>query len=214
MTHLTERDWMILRDFFKVRVQTEQQIVATYWPVTPAGRKNGQRRLAYLAERGVLVRHVLHVKQVTAVEPLYWWAPGEEEPDCSELSRESRRRWQLPALPTAVLVASARLRNVLGISHRSHVHALSQLSHDLGVSALFHHLRRTNAQIAARYLSEDELPPGGFQEAQPDAVLIDEGGAPALALEFAADYDRDRFRRLHATLSARQLTYQIWGAKA
>lgn len=215
---LTDRDEFVVRSHVHtVRCSAQEHLLAALWPPTEAGRKNGQRRLHALWEADLLDRHVVHVKNVRAVCLLHAGQPDDPAPDCAELSRQCRAAWNaLPIRAVVVYTATRRARLIFGGRERHRVHALPQLSHDLGCSASYFHLLRTEPDVAACWRSEDDgLLPAGFGDCQPDAVLVDADERPTGAIEFAAHYGTERFQRLLKSFadSDRPLAYRIYGAQ-
>lgn len=212
---LTERDLFLIRaTVFAVRIAWEDRLLDACWPPTKSGRKNGQRRLHQICDAGFWARHVVHAKPVRNVELLHAGEPGDPPPDCRALSSESKSAWKrLPVRRLVVYSATPRARNIFGGLARHRLHALAQLSHEIGASSLFFTLFRLDPVLASRWRSEDErLLPTGFGDAQPDAVLVDGQERPTTAVEFAADYDSNRFERLYASFAEQKLSYQIWRA--
>jgi hypothetical protein len=213
---LTNRFIEIIRDHvFYVRASWEPHILDARWPATTSGRKNGQRRLDDICGGKWLDKHVVHAKPVRRVRLLFAGGPNDAAPDFAALSRESRQGWKLPIRRLTIYTASNRARRIFGGVARHHVHALSALSHDLGVACVFYTFVRESAELARRWRSEDEMIlPADFGDAQPDGVLVDECGRPETAVEFASDYEAQRFAKLWNTIVAEQkLRLQIYGAE-
>jgi hypothetical protein len=212
---LTPRDLTILTmPVRQVRLVGEDQILDAFWPRTRSGRTNGRRRLCQFCKARLLAKGIVHAKSVRRVALLFAGRPEGPWPDCALLSRQSKAAWSaLPIRPQLVYTATRRARHIFGGLDRHRVHALPQVSHDLGCTASYLHLVTTAPELASQWRSEDEqLLPSGFGDAQPDAVLVDSGGRPMTAIEFGADYGPERYERLIRTFAEQGLDYRIYGA--
>jgi hypothetical protein len=153
----------------------------------------------------------VQAKPIHRVALLAAGGPDKPTPDFDRIARDSRARAQLASRPVRIYAASRRARIALGASPEGGWGPVHALSHSLGVSATYFHLKRTAPELAALWVCEEEFGPAGFREAQPDALLREPDGKTVGAIEFALDYPTERFERLHATLMEQQLDYFIYG---
>jgi hypothetical protein len=86
---------------------------------------------------------------------------------------------------------------------------ITQMTHDLNVTELYLHYRRSGLPDR-RWVSEDRLPRNWPLRQRPDALLRNEAGDVARAIEYGGDYPPRRLAALHAGLSRIGLGYEIW----
>jgi hypothetical protein len=165
-----------------------------------------------LAESDLIQWKPLHVKALAGVELIGRGGPGLPPVDPMLLSRECKRRWELPVKRAAVVTASDRARRIFGGPSRRSAHSLHHLNHALAVSQTYLAFLKHRPELATHWVGEDEFEAPAFCEAQPDALILDAAGDPQLALEFGSDYGTDRYRRLQETLQEKSLPYEIFGA--
>lgn len=132
-------------------------------------------------------------------------------PDFKHLSQISRDSWILEQRPVAIYTATKHTRNFVGGVSRMKVY-LHTVSHSLGVSAIYLASRSLWPDLIKGWVGEHECKPTEFREAQPDAYLAGEDKQKLLALEFAADYPAERFKRLDYTLREKRIPYIVFGA--
>lgn len=193
--------------------------VRTWWPGfetdAASGRRAALRRLAVLVERGLLARHRHSARPTPRLAaPAHRWSPGDPAGDFDLLARRLAARWQSPPVATTVYRATRRAVNLLGGVHRHRPAPGYQLSHDLGLAAVYLHYLRERPGEVVWWRGEDELPrrrAGGSGRKRPDAVLHD-GERLIRAVEFGAAYPADRLRDFHDDCAGRTppLAYEVW----
>lgn len=193
--------------------------VRTWWPGfetdTASGRRAALRRLSLLIERGLLVRHRFSARPTLwLTEPMACWSPQESPCDFDKLARRLAKRWQAPPVTTSVYRATRRAVNLFGGVLRHRPAPGYQVSHDLGLSAVYLHYLRSRPDEVVRWKGEDELPrgrAGSSGRKRPDAALAGRKGL-VRAVEFGAAYPADRLREFHDDCAGRTppLAYEVW----
>lgn len=86
-----------------------------------------------------------------------------------------------------------------------------QATHDMGVSAIFLHFRRTDHASAEQWMGEDIIKPFRRRQKLPDAILaIGPERSIRLVVEFGGAYPPERVRDFHDDCAARGLPYELW----
>ena len=152
---LNERDHELLHALVrKVRVFTQRQIAEHWWQADLA---NARRRLKQLAEAGLVARVTVHARPLPELaQPVIVWRPGQPAPDFGQAAYQLQRRWAGKALRAATAyIATQAAAQMLGGKHRGEIHQPTQVTHDLGVAAVWMQLHRTAPQWAEAWHSED-----------------------------------------------------------
>lgn len=207
--HLTSRDITIQATLVvKVRVLSAQQITTTFF----AGNYSAaNRRLRKLVAAGVLIRQRLIARSVLISEPIFNWLPGEPAPHFESLARNINRRWVRQCTrPTTVFMAAERFASQVGRRTRGRLTHPLQISHDLGLAAVYLHLLATSPTLALRWLGEDNFMRSSRRKPTPDALIMNEDAVPVQAIEFGGLYDAKRYQRFHSYCFNRELPYAIY----
>lgn len=216
---VTVRDFALIAALCgPVRVFSWDQ-VRTWWPGFETGSESGRRaalrRLSLLIQRGLLVRHRFTARPTLWLTgPIACWSPGEPPCDFDRLARRLARRWREPPVTTTMYRATRRAVNLFGGVHRHRPAPGYQVSHDLGLSAVYLHYLRHRPDEVARWKGEDELPrahAGSPGRKRPDAVLAVRKRL-VRAIEFGAAYPASRLREFHDDCAGRTppLAYEVW----
>ncbi len=206
--HFVPRDLTVLKAFaFKVRVFGQRQLAESFWSGDLA---NARRRLRRFASVGLVAKSSLMVRPLPdMLSPVCTWKPGYPKPDCSAVSFQLQSRWRFRALrSTVVYRATPLLIDHLGGQQKSMVS--TQVSHDLGVAAVWLWFHRHQPRSASAWVGEDMIEDVPSHQSQPDAVLVDEQSEPAMLIEFGGDYSAERISTFHEDAVLRGLPYQIW----
>lgn len=206
---LTARDQDICRTLTRrVRLLADEQVAAVWWPGTSA--RVVHRRLEQLVRNGWLERHVINAHPALPVtEPLAAWSPGEAALDAERIAEATRSRWTKPAVPTEVVVATARTACLLG-STAGGLPPTEHRDHDLRLSAVYAHYRRNRPALAGLWLGEHSLSKAGYRVKDPDAFLIDPGGRVLRVIESAGRYDPRQVSSFHEHCVEFDLPYELW----
>jgi len=213
MPQIQSRDQEILSALSRrVRLFSLGQIASFWWGEGEVALANTRRRLRKLVSQGLL--HKLRV-QAAPVPPmeeaLLRWHPDEPEPDFGALSWRLQNRWREPPQNTTVYIATARASGIYGGRARGELKKELQATHDLGVSAMYLRLLRTDPTTADSWIGEDVLRAFRLGQTTPDAALTDSpGAAPKMFLEFGGTYDARRLRRFHEYCTKCATPYEIW----
>jgi len=207
--NLQARDLEILEVLTRrVRVLSLDQIAASWWAETGQATANASRRLALLERRGLVKRSSAMAHEAPELlQPLAAWSPGEPTPELASLAYRLESRWSSPLRPTVVVTATRAAGAWLG-GNGGRRPRPSEISHDLGLAALYLKLRRRDPSRAERWVPEDLFAPHELDGFVPDAIL--RGGARPTLIEFAGAYQKERLERLHHSCLRAGLPYELW----
>lgn len=192
-----------------VRVMTVAQVARTWWTDTRWGRDRASAAMTRLAAKGWLhVQHALSRPIQSFVSPLIDWRPGTRRPDFAAAARLLHQRAIVDARTVKVVFAATRAVRFFSSGPALPV-KLTQMTHDLNVSELYLHYRRSGLADQC-WTSEARLGRDWPLKERPDAVLRDEAGTIVRAVEYGGDYTASRLAELHAGLSSINLSYEIW----
>ncbi|MCA9013666.1 MAG: hypothetical protein KDB01_28135 [Planctomycetaceae bacterium] len=193
----------------KTRLMSLQQVNASFWPFH-ASRRQCRRRLAQLEENCWLKRAtILAHPPLKADQPLYQWAPGDDDPDSEEIAEACQSRWACPAIPTDVIVASEKAANLMG-STACGLPRPEQWNHDLHLSQVFVMYRRRRTKLAQMWVGEHSLPKAGYRIKDPDAFLVDRKNKVRRVIECAGKYDAKQVESFHDHCADHDLPYELW----
>ncbi len=181
----------------------------TLWRISPRHRRVLGRRVSRLCAVDLLDVHTINVQILNPSGPLFAWRPGADEPDPEVLARRSQERWQFPAVPTTVCVASRLAANLFG-STSTGLPKLDHRSHDLLLAAVYVFYRLRRPQQAALWIGEHALPKAGFQIKDPDAFLIDSQGQIVRVIESAGRYRACQIESFHEHCADEGVSYELW----
>jgi hypothetical protein len=208
--HFTDRDRELLQALSqKVRLFSQRQVAEHLWNGELA---NARRRLKRLEQAGLVTRLTVHARSLPPIEtPLLSWRPHEVAPDFGALAYRCQHRWKSRAVrsTTAWIVTEAGARAFGGVG-RGELTRATQVTHDLGVAAVWLRLRQVAPQWATAWRGEDVMAHTRLGEKLPDGFIVDEQGQIAWIIEFAGAYDTDRIRTVHQDCVERELPYQLW----
>lgn len=206
---LTARDRGLLDALTKrVRVVSEAQAARTWW----GSLRSTRRRVAVLESAGLVVRRwVMAHPELPLERPLLSWSPGEAEPEHRSTANLLRHRWPRPPVSTAIVVATEAAASWLG-GHGGRSPRTSEVSHDLGLTALYLRFRGDSPARAQTWVSEARLAHAGWGSVGgmlPDALLRPEEGVPTV-IEFCGRYPLAKLQRFHDYCFANALPYELW----
>lgn len=206
---LAGRDLEILEVLSRrVRMLSLDQVARTWWGSTRNATTNATRRLAVLERRGLLRRMPAMVHELPGLEePLLTWRPGDRTPDLPAIAYRLERRWSSPLRPVALVAATREVGSWLG-GGGGRKPRESELSHDLGLAALYLRFRGREPGRAASWVPEDLFDPGELEGFVPDAVVREEDRLTLI--EFAGTYKKERLQKLHASCERTSLPYELW----
>lgn len=207
-TLFSSRDLLVLRGLsLQVRVLGQRQLADTLWHGDIA---NARRRMRRLVELGLVERHAVLARPLPdLLSPLVQWHPGQTEPDAGHVAFELQSRWKYRSLRSTVLYTPTKT-TVEHFGGRVKRPLSTQVSHDLGVAAIWlwyceHHFDRI-----ATWRGEDTLSDVEHGQSVPDAVLLGRDERPAVWIEFGGDYTADRVAAFHDSAASQFVSYQIW----
>jgi hypothetical protein len=209
---LTSRDQDILRDLTaKIRVTTFGQLARNFWPPGESGKMNARRRLEELVSRELLKKIQVVSHPLLPLEtPVVSWRPGEPKPDPASISTALQTRWQTEPREMTAFIAGRRAIALFGAKALGEIKNRYQVTHDLHVSEVYLHFRRTNSRLASAWTGEEILAPTRKHQKLPDAILHDDEGRPRLVIEFGGKYPRKRVEAFHDDCELRSLPYELW----
>ncbi len=208
LLHLTERDLTVLQALsLQVRLFGQRQLAETLWHGDVA---NARRRLRRFVQLGLVERRaVLSRPLPELLAPVVQWQPGQPEPDVGRIAFELQSRWRYRSLRSTIVFTPTQTV-VDHFGGRQKGTLSSQVSHDLGVSAVWLWFYCYQPKNAAAWRSEDMLTYIESGESVPDAVLVDSNEQPVVLIEFGGDYSADRVASFHDSAAHSGLPYQIW----
>lgn len=212
MTHtlrLRNRDLQLLESLaLRVRLIGQHQAAEAFWSGHLA---NTRRRLLQLTSMGMLTRQVVNAQPLPEViDPVVRWQPGQPVPDADRIAFQLQNRWRFRALrPTVVFFPTEQTITEFGGRPRSQA-VLTQITHDLGVTAVWLRYAQQNSTLTSLWMGEDILAPSRVDQKLPDATLVDQHGEPTLLIEFGGSYGTARVSDFHDDAAARGLPYHLW----
>ena len=203
---LSARDQLLLRALsLQVRLFSQRQLAEAFWNGDIA---NTRRRLRRLDQVGLIERKRTLTRPLPEMlAPVTQWQPGEPEPDAGATAFQLQRRWRFQSLRSTVIVVPTQ-RTIDHFGGRANASITAQLSHDLGVAAIWLWFQVHQPNQAQCWRGENWLDDTG--SAKPDAVLLDEQEQPTQWIEFGGDYSAERIAALHDAAAQQRLPYQIW----
>lgn len=208
LIQFTERDLAVLRALsMQVRLFGQRQLADTLWHGDVA---NARRRLRRFVELGLIERKLAFARPLPELlAPVVQWRPGQPEPDAGQVAFELQTRWRYQAMRSTVVVTPTT-KVVEHFGGRQKATLSSQVSHDLGVSAVWLWYCCNRPKSIAAWRSEDMLTGIESGESVPDAVLVDKDEQPIVWIEFGGDYSSERVAAFHDSAAHRSIPYQIW----
>lgn len=210
---LRSRDIDILRSLaVKVRLFSLDQVAVAWWTDSTVGKSNARRRLKRLTDAGLLGRHRVHARPLPPLAvPVHTWSPGDPTPDFGQLAWKLQSRWTQASCPTTVYIATRQCANQFGGRQPGELKHDFQATHDLGVSAVYLHLRETAPALAKMWVGEDLLRSFWTHRNLPDAALTEGPGRKIkTVIEFGGAYDARRVRRFHEHSQEQRISYELW----
>jgi hypothetical protein len=126
------------------------------------------------------------------------------------VSHQLQTRWRYRSLrPTVVYTPTDRTIVQFGGRPRSPM-LLTQVTHDLGVTAVWLRYVKQNTPLTSLWMGEDILAPTRIHQKLPDAAMVDLHGEPTLLIEFGGSYGAERVADFHDDAAARGLAYHLW----
>jgi hypothetical protein len=196
----------------KARVATRDQAIRVLAKGGVASRRVAKRVLHALVGRGLVRFEEVPARPLLRLEyPLVTWRPGLPAPAFGPLAWTLEKRWQEPLRPTRVYFAGPAAVRAYGGCMKGRLSNIAQVSHDLHVTEVYLGFLEREPEIAAAWVSEDELGESRKKfEKQPDAVLYDRDGKPRVAVEFGGLYGVDKLQAFHTDMERRALPYELW----
>ncbi|QDV85441.1 hypothetical protein TBK1r_44220 [Stieleria magnilauensis] len=206
---LRPRDLTLLEALaLRVRLISQRQAADAFWHGHCA---NARRRFSQLATNGMVTRNVVNAQPLPEIiEPIVRWQPGQASPDANNVAYQVQSRWRFRALrPTVVYFPTTKTITQFGGCERSQT-KLTQVTHDLGVTAVWLRYASQDSNMTAMWIGEDILAPTRIHQKLPDAALVDKQGEPKLLIEFGGSYGPERIADFHEDAEARGLPYHLW----
>ena len=207
---LTNRDTEILRALAtKVRLFSLRQI-AECWFIGDVA--NTRRRMRSLKNRSLVNQVTVRSRNLPEFSsPLIQWRPGQPDPRFEAVAHILQSRWTGRSVrDCAAFIATTQTAQLFGGVQRGELKKQLQVTHDLGVAAVWLTLFRTMPAVAEAWCGEDLLAATRRGEKLPDSFLLDGDGQIAAVIEFGGSYDAARVEEFHRDCDDRQLPYQLW----
>lgn len=208
--HLTPRDRQILTALVLFLRLFLQRQIAEHW--YDGDLANTRRSLRRLADAGLVERRTVFARPLPPLlAPLADWRVGQPAPDAGAIAYRCQQRWQgRPPRPSTAWIATGQAAQLFGGVRRGELKQPTQVTHDLGVAAVWLRLREIAPHWAATWRGEDLLASTRRGQKLPDAFLVDEGGRVVCVIEFGGSYDASRVQAFHDDCASRGLPYQLW----
>lgn len=193
----------------KLRLLSQRQVAERWYD---GDVPNARRCLKRLQAQDLVCRHMVPAQPIPeVVEPLVTWKPRQPAPHFPSVAQRCQARWRGRALrPCVVWTATDTAAALFGGPHRRSRPNPLQATHDLGVAAVWLHLRRTAPPWADAWRGEDLLAYTRFEEKRPDAFVVNSDEQVVMVIEYGGRYDADRIADFHRDCAARDLPYQLW----
>jgi hypothetical protein len=196
----------------RVRLLSLEQIAHTWFgdQVQPvAGARRMMERLVKAGLAAAKPDYAYPMLKLTG--PILIWKPGQAMPDPGAIARLLRsRRPKTPTHKVETYRSTPRLANRMG-GFDGRIRHPDQITHDLQLSEIYLHLYQTNPGLACRWLGEELCKRGQeYGEKLPDAVITDELGRPARAIEFGGGYSTKKIGEFFGHCVARNLAFELW----
>jgi len=208
LTRFTDRDLTVLRALsLHVRLFSQRQLADSLFGGDIA---NARRRLRQLTELRLLKRKITLARPLPELcGPVVHWHPDYAVPDAAHVAFLLQNRWRFQAMcSTVVYLPTCSMINHFGGRHKTSLS--SQVSHDLGVAAVWLWYWANQRADVDAWRGEDWLTDNEPGQSVPDAVLVDRHEQPTMLIEFGGDYSADRIASFHDDAAFRGLPYQIW----
>lgn len=206
---LHSRDLLLLEALaLRIRLIGQRQAAEAFWGGHIA---NTRRRLQQLVQSGMLSRAIVNAQPLPELtSPVVRWQPGHPMPDSNRTAFQLQSRWRYRSLrPTVVYFPTASTIAHFGGRDRSQS-LLTQVTHDLGVTAIWIRFSQAGNAATSVWVGEDILAPSRVGQKLPDAALVDQHGEPTLLIEFGGSYGPARVSDFHDDAVSRGLPYQLW----
>lgn len=210
-SNLTARDRAILDTLTRrVRVLSMDQVARTWYAKTVRPIQNAVKRLRSLEVAGLVEQFSMPARpELVLGGPLLTWHPGGKRPDWERLSYRLTARWNKPAVPTPLIIATRSAGTWLG-GFGGRRPRRSEVSHDLSFAGVYLHWLRCNPSQRDDWISEARLRHLGFgdQARLPDALVQRDGRRTVI--ELGGAYSADKLREFHGFCADRGLPYELW----
>ncbi len=191
------------------RLITDDQAGHTWYASTEQPRKFALQEFRRLERKGLVAVQTLSARREIALAgPLVRWTPGQgqPEPHWGKITYAIQKRWKcVPVRAVNIATATSKAQELTGglLKPRKAIRP-AEVTHDIHVTAIWLTLRREAPELAERFVPEDALPRGDWQ--QPDAILRTDTGD--VAIEFGGVYSSSRLQSFHKHF--RHMPYEIW----
>lgn len=209
--NFTARDRALLDTLaLRVRVLSVRQIARHWFAATSDPLRNARRHAQALAAGGFVELFSMPARpEITLVEAAVTWRPGDAPPDFARLSHQLTSRWNEPAAPTELVIATPRGGGWLGGGGGRRPRR-SEVSHDIALTGLYLRWAVQCRQTGDEWVSEARLRKMGFGEHArlPDAMV--RNGDRWTAIELGGAYSADKLADFHRFCAARTIAYELW----
>jgi hypothetical protein len=194
-----------------VRMLSLSQAARIWWTADRRGLRRARESVGRLAAGGWLDSYQVFSRPVAPLsKPAAIWTINQRLPDFPKLSAWLHRRASASAAVTTVITATKKTHTLFGRGVVPRRPKLTQITHDLHVAEVFLAYCARGFDVRQRWVLEDYFPDTWPIREQPDAILLDEQGKFARAVEYGGDYSVERLEKLHHALARIWLPYEIW----
>lgn len=209
---LSDRDASILLALaLKVRCFDSTLVAKAWWEGTSKADSGASQRLRALVREKWLCSASMFAHDLPDLKtPLVVWEPGTGQPDFGPIAYRLKTRFDEPAKVRAIYWASAKTMTRFGGGQVRRPRS-SEVSHDLGLAAVYLTLLKSNPDRAKQWVSEAKILARGTSLGVkvPDAVLR-EGNGKVTAIEFGGEYSKAKLIAFHRYCEAEGEGYELW----
>jgi hypothetical protein len=193
----------------KVRVLTDEQLARTFFASAKKPIRQARETARRLEGKGLAIVQTSMVHPELLLEqPLLDWKPGDVEPNLDRLGWQTASRWTKPPLRTFVVSATVKARQLVGGYCGGRPERAREICHDIHVTSIFLHLRRTQPDWAMAWVPEDQTAADQRWRPQsriPDAIIQND---PQVYVDFGGSYKAEKLKLIFAAW--RTVRFQIW----
>lgn len=208
---ISARDVAILLTLaHRVRCLDATLAATAWWSEAAKGKNKAARRLQELTRNEWLCTASMFAHALPPLDsPLLVWRQGETPPDFGPIAYHLKNRFLAPAKATAIYWASRKTMQRFGSGKLRRPRA-SEVSHDLGLAAVYLKLRREVPARAKAWISEAKILARGTARGVkvPDAFIAEKG--MVTAIEFGGEYSKTKLVELHRHCERHHEGYELW----
>lgn len=189
---------------------TIPQLARTWWKTTGSAGAAARRRLETLQQDGLIALLPLTAHpELPLSAPVIAWKPGTQTPNLGAASYQLKHRWSSSPRPVPAIIATTTAARLFG-GHGGRWPRESEQTHDIHLSTVYLHYRKTRPALASSWVSEAQIYDAREDKDQklPDAMITVDGNPHVI--EFGGAYSRAKLEAFHGYCEALELPYEVW----